>query len=549
MRNFYRSQTALRLFAAFLIAGSFTAALPVSTPIITSVTNSANFDTRLTAGEPGTIFGASLGTIGTTVTVGGQAATVLSATSTQVSFQVPVGLPIGATTVTVTASGATSAPFGISLVTYAPAFFHAASGVGPVFATHLSGVQISINSPALPSETIILFLAGLGATNPTQPVGPTPGGLQYMTTTTPVVLLNGVSTPVVSSILAPGTYGYYQVSVVVPANSLVGQVAVSLSIAGNNSDAGTIFVNVPYSVGYFQPNGPQWALDSNGSGAYEASDKVFAFAGQPGAIAVTGDWNGDGHSKVGYYLNGFWALDYNGNGVYDGTGPGGDKFYAFGGSGAAYIPVVGDWNGDGKTKIGYYNNGFWALDTNGNGTFDGTSTGQDNFYGFGGNGAGEIPVLGDWNGDRRAKVGFFYQGTWVLDFDGNGTFTSADKYYTAFPYAAGDRPVFGDWTGDGRTKIGIYRNGFWILDANNNGTYDGVAFGQDKFYGFGGNAGDLPIAADWNGSGTTKIGVYNNGFWVLDYNGNGGYDGVGAGGDRVIAFGGQAGNQPIIGRW
>ena len=33
-------------------------------------------------------------------------------------------------------------------------------------------------------------------------------------------------------------------------------------------------------------------------------------------------------------MNGFWVLDFNGNGTYDATGPGGDRFIAFGGSGA-----------------------------------------------------------------------------------------------------------------------------------------------------------------------------------------------------------------------
>jgi len=351
------------------------------------------------------------------------------------------------------------------------------------------------------------------------------------------------------TITPPGTgTGNGSISFSIAANPGLGRVA-SVVIGGQSvtiTQAGTL---APFNIGYFQPSGPTWVLDSNGNGVYDAADKLFAFAGQPGAVAVTGDWNGDGKTKVGFYLNGFWILDYNGNGVYDGTGPGGDKFYAFGGASAAYVPVVGDWNGDGKTKIGFYNNGSWALDTNGNGTFDGTGPGQDNFYGFGGNGAGEVPLLGDWNGDHRTKVGFFYQGKWAMDYDGNGTFTAADKYYTAFPYAPGDKPVTGDWTGDGKTKIGIFRGGFWILDNNGNGTYDGVGAGQDKFYGFGGNTGEIPLVADWNGSGTSKIGLYINGFWVLDYNGNGSYDGTGPGADRFIAYGGQAGNQPIIGRW
>ncbi len=356
------------------------------------------------------------------------------------------------------------------------------------------------------------------------------------------------SAPWVTVTSAASGNGNGNVALAIALNAGLGRIA-SVAVGGQTASitqAGTL---APYNVGFFQPGGPTWVLDSNGSGGYDAGDRVFAFAGQPGAIAVVGDWNGDGKTKAGYYLNGFWVLDYNGNGTYDGTGVGGDKFYGFGGAGAAYVPVVGDWNGDGRTKIGFYNNGSWALDTNGNGTFDGVGPGQDSFYGFGGNGAGEVPVLGDWNGDHRTKVGFFYQGKWAMDYDGNGTFTVADKYYASFPYMAGDKPVTGDWTGDGKTKIGIFRGGFWILDQNNNGTYDGVGVGQDKFYGFGGNVGEVPLVADWNGSGTSKIGLYINGFWVLDYNGNGAYNGTGPGGDRFIAFGGQSGNQPITGRW
>ena len=61
--------------------------------------------------------------------------------------------------------------------------------------------------------------------------------------------------------------------------------------------------------------------------------------------------------------------------------------------------------------------------------------------------------------------------------------------------------------------------------------------------------GEIPLVADWNGSGTSKIGFYLNCFWVLDYNGNGLYDGTGPGDDRFIAFGGSVGYQPIVGKW
>ncbi len=59
----------------------------------------------------------------------------------------------------------------------------------------------------------------------------------------------------------------------------------------------------------------------------------------------------------------------------------------------------------------------------------------------------------------------------------------------------------------------------------------------------------IPVAGDRNGDAKNKVGTYPNGFWVLDRNGNGMYDGAGPGGDRFVPFGGATGSQPIAGRW
>ena len=84
---------------------------------------------------------------------------------------------------------------------------------------------------------------------------------------------------------------------------------------------------------------------------------------------MVGDWNFDGRKKVGIYSNGTWYLDYNGNGVWEGVAV--DKAYSFGFPAAT--PVVGDWNGDGKTKVGVFYNGDWYLDFNGNGAWEGAA--------------------------------------------------------------------------------------------------------------------------------------------------------------------------------
>ena len=383
----------------------------------------------------------------------------------------------------------------------------------------------------------------------------------FFTLSTPVVYLNKSAATGSVNITATNSSCPYAVAASSPNVTItsgasgMGSGAVTFSV---NADPGTnrsTIVNVggasftvsqegamaQYNVGFFQPATPVFVLDSNGNGMYDAADKLSFFGGQVGATAVVGDWNGDGRSKIGYYLNGFWVLDFNGDGIFTSA----DKVYGFGSSDPSYIPVVGDWNGSGTTKIGYYHNGFWVLDMNGDGSFGA----GDVVYGYGGNGPGEVPLVGDWNGDHRSKIGFFYNGVWALDNNGDGIFNTGDKYYNNFSYLAGDKPIVGDWSASGTTKIGIFRSGFWVLDYNGNGTYDGIGAGQDKFYAFGGNSGDSPIVADWNGDGRTKIGVYNSGFWTLDFNGNGMYDGVSAGQDRINAYGGGTGSQPIIGRW
>jgi len=51
---------------------------------------------------------------------------------------------------------------------------------------------------------------------------------------------------------------------------------------------------------------------------------------------------------------------------------------------------------------------------------------------------------------------------------------------------------------------------------------------------------------DWSGSGTAKIGVFYNGYWYLDYIGNGVWDGGAI--DKAYVWGG-AGDTPIVGKW
>jgi probable HAF family extracellular repeat protein len=250
-------------------------------------------------------------------------------------------------------------------------------------------------------------------------------------------------------------------------------------------------------------------------------------------------------TNVGVFRDGFfWLLDVDGNEMFD-SPP--DLAFPFGGI-AGDIPITGDWNGNGHTKVGVYRsaNGLFILDSNGDGIFDA----GDAVYNLGlGLDPTDIPVVGDWNGDGRSKVGIFRQGfLWLLDYDGNGTYDgNLDRAYE-FGGIAGDKPVVGDWTGTGTSKIGIFRLGFfWILDANGNRTFDGTGAGQDYAFPFGGISGDSPVVGDWKGTGISKVGVFREGFfWVLDANNPG--DATHSVGS-AFAFGGILGDKPVTGKW
>ncbi|MBQ2039560.1 MAG: hypothetical protein II486_08940, partial [Thermoguttaceae bacterium] len=64
-----------------------------------------------------------------------------------------------------------------------------------------------------------------------------------------------------------------------------------------------------------------------------------------------------------------------------------------------------------------------------------------------------IPVVGDFDGDGVDTVSFFNDGKWFIDRNGDGY---ADVNTTLGKQ--GDKPIAGDWDGDGIDGIGIVRD-------------------------------------------------------------------------------------------
>jgi hypothetical protein len=199
--------------------------------------------------------------------------------------------------------------------------------------------------------------------------------------------------------------------------------------------------------------------------------------------------------------------------------------------------------------MGFYRDGQWFFERKAD-SCGGNWSGEqvEAFGGF----FGDVPLIGDWTGLNDPKIGIYRQGLWYLDLNGNGKWDGcypqgADACFGPFGGYGGDRPLVGDWNAMGKSKVGIYRQGMWYLDLNGNGRWDGCEV--DACLGpFGGVEGDRPVTGDWNGDGIAKFGIYRHGMWYLDLNGNGEWDGCEE--DACIGpFGGEGTDQPMAGDW
>ena len=235
------------------------------------------------------------------------------------------------------------------------------------------------------------------------------------------------------------------------------------------------------------------------------------------------------------------------------------------------IPVSGDFNGDGTSEVGVFFKGHWYLDINANGKWDS----QDLWAKLGHD--GDLPVVGDWDGDGKDDIGVFGR-AWPGDprapCAGNRT-ARYGKYARRCPqeYASpgrrggagqacdatdraghlrtdvidhvflygdpGDYGVVGDWNGDGIDTVGIFRNGVWLLDVDGNGRWtdpdEQLQFGQAR---------DIPLVGDFNGDGIDDLAVVRDGKIIIDANRNRKFDSD----DRVIHFD-PADGTPVVGKW
>jgi hypothetical protein len=257
----------------------------------------------------------------------------------------------------------------------------------------------------------------------------------------------------------------------------------------------------PSTIGVARRGAPsvQWLLRDSNTPGWPTYDFWFG-PGELTSQPVVGDWDGNGTTTTGvvayqYGDNYRWLLR---NSLDDGY-PSIDLYYGNPAPPYRDIPIVGDWDGNGTTTIGVYRPGYWnggpvpaqwlLRNTNTPGPPDMTII-QDlsTPYEF-------VPVVGDWDGNGTTTVGLYRRSAgpseWLLQ---NLTGVAAPE--TGFTFGGGydDLPIVGDWDGNGTTTVGLLEehNGSWrwrLSDDNStvnpNGDFD---------YGA---ADDWPVVGVW----------------------------------------------------
>ncbi len=171
-----------------------------------------------------------------------------------------------------------------------------------------------------------------------------------------------------------------------------------------------------------------------------------------------------------------------------------DLAFRFGPANAGWIPLVGDWDGNGTDTAGLYSPA--------SGTFylrNSNSAGVANVaFRFGPANAGWVPLVGDWDGNGTDTVGLFDPVASAFYLRNSHSGGTANVSFRYGPAGKGWAPLMGDWNGNGTDTAGLFdpvTSTFYLKNSNAAGVGD-VTFRYGPA-----NAGWTPLAGDWNGPG------------------------------------------------
>ncbi|MFO7907627.1 MAG: SdrD B-like domain-containing protein, partial [Pirellulaceae bacterium] len=115
-------------------------------------------------------------------------------------------------------------------------------------------------------------------------------------------------------------------------------------------------------------------------------------------------------------------------------------------------------------------------------------------------------VKGTWR-----TISYLHQPQWVSMTMDQGRWTLPEGTLRGMKAASesvvfgipGGIPISGDFNGDGTSQFGVYHQGQWFIDVNGNGRWD-----AEDLWARLGAIEDLPIVGDWDGDGKDDIGIF-----------------------------------------
>jgi hypothetical protein len=270
------------------------------------------------------------------------------------------------------------------------------------------------------------------------------------------------------------------------------------------------------------------------AGTFTVNTQANAFGGanfgspaQSLFLPISGDFNGDGKTDW-MMIDGTTQRVFlsNGDATFTevqtanafGAGLFGLGYWSFGSPPqSAYLPITGDFDGDGKTDWMMIADTFqFVFFSNGDGTFREVM----NLNAFGGLNFGSppsstfLPISGDFDGDGRTDWLMVHgPNLFVFISKGDGTFTIIPTA-NAFggldfgtPPQSQFLPISGDFDGDGRTDwLMVHGPNLFVFISKGDGTFaitqTGNAFGGLDF-GSPPQAQYLSVVGDFNGDGKT----------------------------------------------
>ena len=196
------------------------------------------------------------------------------------------------------------------------------------------------------------------------------------------------------------------------------------------------------TVGLFDPKTSTFHLrNSNTSGFADITFTYGPAATNPQWIPITGDWTGQGITTVGLFdpkTATFYLRNSNTSGFADIT-----FTYGPAATNPQWIPITGDWTGQGITTVGLFDPKtatFYLRNSNTSGFADIKFT-----YGAAAANPPWIPITGEWDGYGITKIGIYDPNSSTFHLRSSNTTGSCSD--TAFVYGAPSNftPITGNW--------------------------------------------------------------------------------------------------------